>query len=292
MGEFFGLPGNVWSGVIASVVVLAFYWLAAYSRESVQEGTWRGNPLVITVGVHGRASLSNLQVFFFSLIVFWILTYHVAKELTLSDLSPHVLYLLGIGAAGTVGAKVTALSRQRLSLVNWAWLKRKGWIKKSIDPPARPPRWTDLITSEDTFDVYKFQTLVVSLIVGISLLASGLAAGSTGGLESFIIPNSLLGLLGLSQAVNVTGKATGSPVRINLGAQLDKVRKLEGEFVAATAKAWKKSKRDVADIDAAIKAAPEEYNAFLAAAKEAAEMVQERIQAKQPPKIVADFPSI
>ena len=285
-----GVSHNFWSGVIASIVVVLFYILAAVSRPRSSEGGWRANPLAITRGVFGRASLSNLQVFYFSLIVFWVLTYYVVKEGTLVGLSPHILYLLGIGAAGTAGAKVTAVTRKRLSSVNLSWLIRKNWISRDIGRARRPPRWTDLITSEEEFDVYKFQMLVVSFIVGVALMVAG-ASGTK--LGNFTIPATLLGLLGLSQAVNVGGKAIGPATNANLDTQLKNLRKLEQDFIAAVANVWRTTTPAPADMAAAIKAAPAEYNAYLTTAKDTAVMVQERIGAAQPTTNIApDLPTI
>lgn len=293
MPDFLGLNGHYWSGLIATVVVVLFYVLAAVSRPP--DGGWRANPLAITAGVTGRASLSNLQVFYFSLIVFWVLTYFVVETRTLVGLNLDVLKLLGIGAAGTVGAKVTAVTRKRLSSEDWAWLKRKNWISQDIERARRPPQWTDLITSGADFDVYKFQTLVVSFIVGIALVAAGMAGTDPIGLKNFKIDDNLLALLGLSQAVYVGGKAIGPATNANLKTQLDKLRKLEQVFIAAAAKEWKKTALPQANANmaAAINAAPVEYNAYLTAAEDTAVMVQERIGAAQPTTNIApDLPVI
>ncbi len=288
-----GISHNILSGAVASLVVGLFYTLAAVSRSRPTGGSWRANPLVITAGVFGRASLSNFQVFFFSLIVFWALTYHVVQEGTLVDLSPDILYLLGIGATGTAGAKVTAVTRKRLSFENWAWLKRKKWISQNIGRPRRPPQWTDLITSEETFDVYKFQTLVVNFIVGVALVVAGVTGTETDSLKNFAIPENLLGLLGLSQAINVGGKAIGPATNADLDAQLNKLRQLEQDFVAAVANEWMKTRPSPTDMAAAIKAAPAEYNAYLTTARQTAVMVQERTGAAHPPTNVdPELPTI
>ena len=59
------------SGFIAATlaVVIAFA-VAAWARKSA-EGKWTWNVLVITQGVHARASLSKLQFFVFTLAVLW-----------------------------------------------------------------------------------------------------------------------------------------------------------------------------------------------------------------------------
>ena len=53
------------------------------------------------------------------------------------------------------------------------------------------------------FDVYKLQTLIFSVVVAIALLASGEER-----LSSFTVPDTLLGILGLSQVVLVLDHGT------------------------------------------------------------------------------------
>jgi hypothetical protein len=262
------------------MIVVIFYILAAITRRNTDVQGNIYNPLVITAGVFGRASLSNLQLFYFSLIVLWILVYNLVHEKGLVNLSTDVLVLLGIGAAGTAGAKLTAVVRDRLSYENWAWLKHKGWIEKDIGRARRPPQWTDLLTSQDAFDVSKFQTLFVSFSVGVALLMEGF--GQPSGAATFEIPEGLLGLLGLSQGINVTNKAISPSPNAELDKLLNEVRELESKFVAKVAEQWGASPPSPADLDAAKKAARPEYDAYLHAAKRAAVMVQERIGARSP----------
>lgn len=271
-------------GVAASVIVGVLYWFAGSTQapKSVERGS-PYDPLVITAGVFGRASLSNLQIFFFSLIVFWVLFYSVLKDGTLTKLSSDVLMLLGVGAAGTSGAKITALQQNRLSFENWAWLKRKGWIQEDIGKARRPPKWADLVSTDDAFDVFKFQNIVVSLIVGIGLLYIGLTDTSSSGLASFKIDPSLLGLLGLSQVTYVGGKAISASPIAELDKQLDELGKLERKFVEAVAGKWQESEPPVRDIAEAKKSAPAAYKAYEDATRTAAVMLQERIGANEPP---------
>ena len=293
MAAWLGISEHMFACITASVVVVVFYIIAALSRPKAQDRGRRFNPLVITAGVSGRASLSNLQVFYFSFIVFWLLAFFVVKMNKLGGLSPDILTLLGIGVAGTAGAKVTAITRKRLSLEDWAWLKRKNWISQDIERKRRPPEFADLMTSGADFDVYKFQTLVVSFIVGVALLVAGITVEDPDALQEFKIPDYLLGLLGLSQAAYVGGKAIGPATNANLKTQLEKLRQLERDFVAAVAKEWKKAPPKSADMANAKKAAPVEYNAYLTAANETAVMVQERIGAPHPTtNIDPDLPEI
>ena len=275
---FLGFPLVFWAGLFASAVIFGFY---AYAVASTPRDPMLGNrwsPLAITAGVFGRASLSNLQILYFSLIVFWVIFFVLLRDGTLVDLSEHVLYLLGIGAIGSGGAKVVAIRRQRLSFENWAWLKKKGWIKEDIGRSRRPPTWADLVNSDGVFDVFKFQSIVASLIIGSGLLIiSAFGEKPDASLANFTIPEGLLGLLGLSQVTYVAGKVTAPAPVDELNQQLDKVRNLEGKFGDAVATAWRTTPPTTRDLESAKKAAAEAYMAFRVAADNALEMLSQRI---------------
>lgn len=279
---FLGISLSVWAGLLASAVIAGCY---AYAVSSVTRDPMLGNrwsPLAITAGVFGRASLSNLQILFFSLIVFWVVLYVLFRTGTLANLSEHVLYLLGIGAIGSGAAKVVAMRRGRLSFENWAWLKKKGWIKNDIGRIRRPPTWADLVNSDGNFDVFKFQSIVVSLIVGFGMLIVGFAGGDGKSLAEFKIPEGLLGLLGLSQATYIGGKVTAPAPVDELDQQLKKVCDLEQKFNQAVATAWKATQPATRDLAAAKVAAPDSYSAYRTAAATALEMLDERIGGRHP----------
>lgn len=261
-----------WGAVFASVFVILCYVAAALSRPHDPKAGWRFNPLVITAGVFGRASLSNLQILYFSLIVFWILVYGVLWTAALSTLSEHVLYLLGIGALGTAGAKVTSITRKRLAFENLAWMKNKNWIKEDIGRKRRPPQWVDLVNSDDAFDVFKFQNVIVTLVIGLAMFATALGESDPTGLENFEIPGSLLALLGLSQVTYIGGKAIAPPGNRDLNTKLTELRDLEKKFVAAVIDAKTPMTTSLGEAKAL---AGKEYNDYLVAAREAKSMVEE-----------------
>ena len=190
-------------------------------------------------------------------------------------LSEHVLYLLGIGAIGTSGAKVTSIHRKRLSFENLGWLKHKQWIDEDIGKKRRPPRWSDLVTTDEAFDVFKFQNVVVSLIVGLGLFGVALSEPDLKEFSKFEIHPSLLVLLGLSQVTYVGGKATAPPANADLNQKLDELRSLEKKFIQAVvaSPAWTRSaSKSEADANAAAKA---EYNAYMSVVREAKVMLED-----------------
>ena len=190
--------------VLATVAVLLAYGVAAWARKSF-------NVLVITQGVHARASLSNLQLLFFTLTVLWVVVAFLTWTGELAGLSGDVVMLLGIGAAGTAGGKVAAVAKGRLDFENWAWLVRKRWIKESIHrgPNNRKPEFGDLLRTGGDFDISKFQLFAFSLVVGAALVYFAAHGADVTDFAEFEIPGAYLSLIGLSQAAYIGGKAIG-----------------------------------------------------------------------------------
>jgi hypothetical protein len=229
-------------------------------------GFWETlDPVQLTAGALGRASLSKLQIFGFTLLVFGLLLYFLLRIGLLSGLSEDVLVLLGISAAGAAGGKLTAVMKNRLRLDNWVWLRQKRWLVGEEDVAPRA-RWRELVTDGRELDVYSFQMAVFSLVVAVSLVTAGATA-----LATFDIPPELLTLLGISQVVYVGGKAINPSSRAELDEKLTEVRALEQQFKlkAAAALAGKGGSPTLSD---AITNAQAEYQSYRTAVEQAAEM--------------------
>jgi hypothetical protein len=188
------------------------------------------DPVQITANAYGRASLSKLQIFAFSLIVFALLLFFQFRNGILAALSTDVLKLLGISAIGAAGGKLTLVAKRRLSLDNWAWLTRKDWLPPDREVVPRA-KWRELITDPDNkeFDIYSFQMAIFSVVV-----AFGLISTNATGLATFEIPAQLLGLLGLSQAIFIGGKAVEKSSFSELDEKLTKVRQAGRAYRDAT----------------------------------------------------------
>ncbi|HEY1474703.1 MAG TPA: hypothetical protein VGF53_11540 [Pseudolabrys sp.] len=198
------------------------------------------DPVELTKNPYGRGSIAKLQIFVFTFIVFGLLLFNVMRNGLLANMSPDVLYLMGISAAGAVGGKLTYVARRRLNLENWAWLRRKKWLPPEGDVAPRA-RWSDLFTDSGgkEFDPYRFQMAVFSVVVAIALIRT-----SAGSLEAFKIPTELLALLGISHTVFVAGQGIDNTGYDELDKKLDDVRKHEKKYLdlkvqveAATARA-------------------------------------------------------
>ena len=212
--------------------MILFYIIAARARGPLQlqvtpaPPVWTGNPLIITRGPFGRASLSKLQLFFYSLIVLWLLIYGLVSSGALMKMSSSVLILLGISAAGTAGGQMTESLRHRLTSENWSWLVGQRWIRSTLGAPTALPAFNDLVQSDGMFDVTRFQALGFSVVVGLALIVVGFREG----LAAVQIDQNLLALIGLSQAVYVGGKAVGSSPIAEIDALVTKLRDLERAF--------------------------------------------------------------
>ena len=221
----------VYSALIVWPVVILLYLVVAValSRANIKNVKWYRylDPVYMTAGSDGKGSLSKLQILFFSLIVFGLLSYIVVRTGVLSDLSSSVLLLLGITGFGSAAAKGTDEQKNTLSFENRSWLIRKGWLTPQGFAAINDASWHDIITNDNgEFDVYRYQSCIFSLIVGGALLVGGINE-----LASFTIPGTLLGILGLSQAVYIGGKVvTKSPIG-ELDGAIDDLRGLEKKFV-------------------------------------------------------------
>jgi hypothetical protein len=182
----------------------------------------------MTAGSDGRGSLSKLQILFFSNIVFGLLTYIFLRTGILSDLSKTILTLLGIAAVGSTAAKATDVQKNRIESKNLIWFLRKKWLPPTGLAAMNEAKWRDIVSSDGEFDVYRYQNCIFSAVVGLSLLFVGVTE-----LSSFAIPDTLLGVLGLSQVVYVAGKLVTPPSFSDLNDSADALRNLETQFFDA-----------------------------------------------------------
>jgi hypothetical protein len=184
--------------VLSLGVALMVYVLAAVGvwRVSTPPTAFRKvlNPFRLTAGVFGQSSVSNLQIFVFTLIVLGLLVHVLLRTGELSDISGNVAWLLGVVGVGTGAARASAMRRQQIEPAHLNWILKRGWVK-------RQPSISQLVTQAGEFSVTRFQSIAFSIVVAIALLIGGPSEIST-----FTIPESILGLLVASQAIYVGGK--------------------------------------------------------------------------------------
>ncbi len=223
------------------------------------------DPIQITANQFGRASISKLQIYVFSILVFALLLYYQLRFGVLAAMSVDVMELLGISAVGAAGGKLTHVAKRRLKLENYAILRQLGWLSEEKDNVARRAQWSELFIDSSTkeFDPYAFQMAIFSLVVAVALVRTNLS-----GLASFTIPQGLLGLLGISQAVFIGGQAITKSGHAELDDKLDAVRDSEAKYF--TTEAEEKAKGTTGD---ALKAKLEpDLKAFQTSLADAAEM--------------------
>jgi hypothetical protein len=260
------------SWVAAFVVVLGLYWLVSrtflFVTKKKLNGWHAANPIRITAGPDNRGSLSAFQVFFFTMIVFSMLVVVLLRTGVLSDLSTTILELLGISGIGAAAAKGTDNSKSNLGPANLTWLYNKGWYDSPPVISQTEPSFYDLISSDGNFDVYRFQSFVFTVAVGVALLIGGIAQ-----LASFTIPQNILGILGLSQIVYIAGKVVNASDAERLNAAVTDLRDAEAEF----RKAALTPGTPVGDLQAAISRAPMAYADYLEKATGAAKLFKQII---------------
>lgn len=264
------MVSSFWFALAASVlVVLVAYGLVIVSKARTT-GYWSIDPVFLTAGYFGRASLSQLQVFGFTLLILGLLVYVLLRTSVLSDISADILLLLGISAGGTAGTKVAGTMKKRIDGANWAWLINNGWL---VDPnrdenqakDRSRAKWADLLCTGAGFDVYSFQLLAVS-----GLVAAGLISSDLDNLANFSIPEGLLPLLGLSNVVYIGGKAVlpNSITELNVG--IKALREAETVWLSAVTLAVMSKVTDDEKLKTAISTAPAEYRNYISVAREVA----------------------
>ncbi len=229
---------SLFAFLIALGGVLIFYaitvWWVSWDNKY---GFWElfFKPVALTAGHLGKASLSNFQIFGFTLVVLFRLLYTLFSSGVLSGLSNDLLLLLGISAVGTTGSKVVALGNKRLTFSNWAWLRNHQWLtvgEKGCEekPQLEDAKWSDLIKSGGSFDVYSFQLAGFSLLVAASLFLGIFIIGSD--MTTFTLPQNFLSILGLSNVVYLGGKVTEPNSYEELNQKIDELRTEETDLIS------------------------------------------------------------
>lgn len=220
-----------WFSIAAALVgVLVLYlWIAfALRKKDHTFGTFLRalNPAQVSAGSDGKGSLSTFQTLAFSLAVAALITLLLLQTGTLADLSGSILTLLGISGIGATG---TDSQRNTLSAENRAWLLRRNWLPmaKTIVDPSNAS-WRDFFSTDGVFDVYRYQSFIFGLVV-----IGGLIAAGVNQLSTFVVPDTILGIVGLSQVVYIGGKLV-TPTNISdLNAAIAGLRSDEQKLKAA-----------------------------------------------------------
>jgi len=259
---------------VVGVLAAAFAYLLAVLALGRVGSHHSWDPVYLTSDTFDRASLSQLQVFCFTLLVFGLLVFVLLRTGIRSDISPDILLLLGISAVGAAGSKTADTLKTRLTFENWSWLRNQGWLTvyeegTGIPADQNRARWGDLLKTGQSFDIYSFQLVVFSALVAFELLSSNLQE-----LATFTIPQNLLGLLGLSNVVYIGGKAVTPNSLGDLDKKVTDLRDAEQKWMAKVLPAVLAAGTPQDKLTAAKTAGPPEYQAYIADARETARMLK------------------
>jgi hypothetical protein len=261
-----------WSLWICAAVILLSYIGVAFALRDAGH-TFLSfirslDPVKVTAGADGKGSLSKFQILLFSEVVFGLILLFSLQTGKLTDISMTILGLLGITGLGSTVAKGADAQRIVISPENNAWLYHKNWLTPSRAAVDRSKAsWRDFFSTDGEFDVYRYQSLIFSLVVVLALIFGGVTQLST-----FSVPDSILGIVGLSQAVYIGGKLV-TPTNIsNINDAISDLRNQEKTLwtTATTAK-----NGIVATVDEAIQlAGSANYNAYMDKARNVAALFE------------------
>lgn len=194
--------------VAACMFAVLFYVIAglAIMRPSgVPKQAWRGVDRLLPwniAGANGQASLSQLQMLVFTLIVATLLFYQWMRTGLLQEISTDLLYLIGISTAGTAATQVATSIRKDLDPAVYQYVQQLGWFTAPLANAGSRASARGLLMTNRRFDIYKFQMLVFSCVIAAYVIASG--ANELGNIQ---ISATLLTLMGMSQGAYVGGRA-------------------------------------------------------------------------------------
>ena len=166
------------------------------------------NPIWFISGKYGSASLSLAQILIWTLLVFSASFYVLAVSGRLLDLTNEILILLGIAGGSSVIAKVTAISKDESG-------------REIVAYQSRDPKWLDLFRTEGEPDLYKVQMALFTALAAVFVTGKIYYT-----LEFPVLPAGLLTLIGISNGVYLSAKATSKTL-------FEKLAVKERELLAA-----------------------------------------------------------
>ena len=214
----------------SGAVILILYSCIAYAVRK-QDHTFISfiralDPVTVTAGPDGKGSLSKFQALSFTLVVFGLFFLCMLQTGMLTDLSGTILTLMGISGIGATVAKGADAQRNTISAENRAWLLRRNWIPSAKTPvDTSNASWRDFFTTNGEFDVYRYQSFIFAFGVIVALIFAGVTQLST-----FVIPDTILGIVGLSQVIYIGGKLVTPTNMSDLNTAIGDLRDREKQF--------------------------------------------------------------
>lgn len=205
-----------------STVIHAFYCPKSKFLKSIKSSGLRIlDPAVISAGDYGAASLANLQILWFTLIVTWLISNGWLLTGQLVSPSTSLLGLLGISGTVNVIGKTISQNQQRISLDHWNWLVENQFLKRDCDiDPFKVAQWRDLVISGGVLEPSRYQLLIFGFLIGITMLV-----GDPLEIGTYKVPDFFLFLQGVSGSLYLFGKAISPTARQEFEDQLTALRK-------------------------------------------------------------------
>jgi hypothetical protein len=179
------------------------------------------------VGSSGHASLSQLQMLLFTLIVGTLLFYQWLRTGLLQELSTDLLYLIGISTVGAGGSQITSSIKKNLDPEVYKYLQQLGWFTAPMAGAHSAAHPSELLLTNSRFDIYKFQMLLFTFVIASYVIVAG--ASELGNVQ---ISTTLLTLMGISQGAYMGGQAA-SDALTPLQDQLRGMQLLQENWIAA-----------------------------------------------------------
>lgn len=180
------------------------------------------------VGSNGQASLSQLQMLLFTLIVATLLFYQWLRTGLLQEISTDLLYLIGISTAGAGGSQITTSLKKNLDAEVYQYAQELGWFTAPMAGAHASAHPSELLLTNNRFDIYKFQMLLFTFVIAAYVIACG--ANELGNVQ---ISTTLLTLMGISQGAYLGGHAASDNLT-PLQDQLRGMKLLQEQWIAAS----------------------------------------------------------
>jgi hypothetical protein len=214
------IVSSLFVGAIYLCLAIAVHNFYRPSRAKQYRGWKFFDPAVISACDYGAASLANLQILWFSLIVTWILAFGWLVMGKLLNPSMDLLSLLGISGGANVLAKSLTSNKQRLSLESWNWLVDRNYLRKeSAIDPINVAKWRDFVVDGGVLDPSRYQLIIFGFMIGVNLLFANVL-----NLETFKIPAFFLTLQTVSSGLYLFGKSVKPNTKDELEAKVGEMK--------------------------------------------------------------------
>ena len=200
--RFYSFLAGLFGFVVAYSMLVYFRQIRRKTQQGgAEKMSWIKtiSPLELIRGHNGTASLSNLQILWWSLAIFSLMIFVWIATGRLASLNQTILYLLGVTGGGSLAAKTVAMLNQNRTAAG------------AVTVPVRQMSWWDLVSDDGQLNLTKFQMLIFTIFTGLYVVSTVI-----GQITFPEIPNELLLLMGISNGIYVLGKVDLTNPHVNL----------------------------------------------------------------------------